>query len=73
MAIKVNNLASYSITIDDCARGKCPKILINEEGNALVQGLTVDSSTKKELGIPEGEDVVFVPNSIIQKLIQHNK
>lgn len=55
-----------------CAGGKCPKILINENGDALVQGLVVDNATKKELNVPEGEDVIFVPKSVFQEFVKQN-
>jgi len=70
MAIKIENLGLF---IQTCGGGRCPKILINENGDALVQGLSVDDATKKELNVPEGEDVVFVPKSIIQEFMEQNK
>jgi len=58
--------------MNNCAGGKCPKILIDENGDPIVQGLSVDDVTKKELNVPEGENVVFVPKSIIQEFVKHN-
>lgn len=69
MAIKVN-LDSF---IQRCGGGRCPKILTNENGDALVQGLLVDNATKKELNVPEGEDVVFVPKEVFQEFVKLKK
>lgn len=70
MDIRIENLGLF---IQTCGGGRCPKILINENGDALVQGLLVDDAIKKELDVPEGEDVVFVPKSIIQEFVGKNK
>jgi hypothetical protein len=56
-----------------CTAGGCPKILINENGDALIQGLLVDESVKKSLNVPKSEDIVFVPKSIIQEFVKQNK
>ena len=69
MAIQIVNLDSF---IQECGGGRCPKILINENGDALVQGLLVDDSIKKELNVPKEEDIVFLPNEVIQEFLNNN-
>ncbi|MDR2125654.1 MAG: hypothetical protein LBP63_02325 [Prevotellaceae bacterium] len=56
-----------------CGGGRCPKILLNEDGDALVQGLLVDDSIKKTLNVPQGEDIIFLPKEIIQEFLENNK
>ena len=65
-----NDFGFFIEVLPQCASGLCPRILLNENGDALVQGLLVDDATKKELNVPEGEDVVFVPKSIIQGFVK---
>ena len=56
-----------------CGGGACPKIFIDDNGDALVQGYLVDDTTKIKMNLNDDEDVVFVPKSIIQELIKQIK
>ncbi|MDR2125653.1 MAG: hypothetical protein LBP63_02320 [Prevotellaceae bacterium] len=71
--MKIINLDTFHKTYENCGGGTCPKILLNEDGDALVQGLLVDNSIKKDLNVSNGEDVVFVPKNIIQEFLMQNK
>ena len=74
MAIKIEHLDLFTHSYEaSCGGGACPKILINDDGDALVQGLLVDEATKKKLTIPEGEGLVFVPNSVIKEFLKQSK
>jgi hypothetical protein len=76
MAKKIINLDSFVQTGDvppQCAGGLCPKILIDDNGDALVQGYVIDDATKAKMNKNEDEDIVFVPKNIIQDLIKHYK
>ena len=70
---KLNLELFHRVITATCGGGSCPQILINDNGDALVQGSLLDESVKKGLNLPNGEDVVFVPKSIIQKFLKQNK
>ena len=74
MKIITFNFDSFIHRIEaSCGGGRCPKIYINDDGDALVQGYFVDEATKIKMNLNEDEDVVFVPKSIIQEFIKQIK
>ncbi len=56
-----------------CGGGRCPKILLDEKGNALVQGAKVDKVCVAGLNVPEHEDVVFIPKDVIAEFLANCK
>lgn len=68
-----DDCGTFIEVLPQCGGGHCPRILIIENGDALVQGFVVDNATKKELDVPEGEDVIFVPKSVFQEFVKLNK
>ena len=73
----VKNIINYDSFVykyeTSCGGGACPKIYINDNGDALVQGYFVDDATKIKMNINEDENVVFIPKSILQELIKQIK
>jgi hypothetical protein len=39
-------------------------------GEILIQGYTLSPNDKEELNIPEGEDVVSIPEPVMRKIIE---
>lgn len=52
----------------DCAGAKCPMVSLDSEGNALIQGIKISSESLKKMVIPDDEEIVYLPNRVIQEL-----
>ncbi len=54
-----------------CGGGRCPKILLKENGDALVQGKIVGQDVLSRLNVPSDENVVFLPESVIKEFLRN--
>ncbi len=54
-----------------CGGGRCPKILIKKNGDALVQGSIVGDDILTGLNVPAEENVVFLPKEVINEFIKN--
>lgn len=43
----------------------CPEVLLLEDRRAVVRGYRIDSDTRGTLGMPDNEDAVIVPMSLL--------
>lgn len=53
-----------------CRGSACPTIFADECGNYYFQGKIVPSIDKKKLNIPYDEDIVLVPEELVNNLIK---
>lgn len=54
-----------------CGGGRCPKILLKKNGDALVQGGIVETDVLRNLNVPSGENVVFLPGEVVKEFIKN--
>lgn len=54
-----------------CGGGRCPKILMNRNGDVLVQGSNVDDEVRAHLNVPTGENVVFLPRDVMKEFLDN--
>ncbi len=52
-----------------CGGGRCPKFLVNDNGDVLVQGTKVERSSVSGLNVPPYEDVVFIPKDVLAEFL----
>lgn len=55
-----------------CRGSACPTIFTDECGNYYFQGKIVPSIDKKKLNIPDDEDIVLIPEELVNKFIEKN-
>ena len=51
-----------------CGSGKCPSVIIADDGNAYVQGYNLAADESKSLHAPLGEGFVRMPLATLRKL-----
>ena len=56
-----------------CGGGRCPRVFLAENGDFIVQGLTIDSETKKLFTPLPEEDVVRLPKEVVEELFRNYK
>lgn len=54
-----------------CGGGRCPRVFLAENGDFIVQGLTIDPGLKKELDPLPNEDVVRLPKEVVDELFRN--
>lgn len=52
-----------------CLGGNCPTIFRTESGSFVVQGVAVDADTRAHMNMPDSEDAVEVPASLLLQLV----
>lgn len=54
-----------------CGGGRCPKVLLRDNGDALVQGIKVeDADIRAGLNVPDTEEVVFLPSDVVREFVE---
>ena len=53
--------------------GCCPSIYENENGDYIIQGISLDDEIKKNLKLGKNEDAILVPADLIDELIKTKK
>jgi len=51
-----------------CGGGKCPAVIIGDDGNAYVQGYQLGAGENGELAAPAGEGFVKMPVATLKKI-----
>lgn len=54
-----------------CGGGRCPKVLLKKNGDALVQGAVIGEEILQRLNVPAEENVVFLPGEVIKEFIKN--
>ena len=57
-------------TTPNCESSACPTIYQDENGNYFFQGFKVKNQVKSELGVPENEDVIELPEEFVSVFLQ---
>lgn len=55
-------------SIDMCGGGRCPRVLKSENGDVLIQGYSISQEDMAALGIPNGENIIFLSKEILSQL-----
>lgn len=53
----------------DCTGGSCPALLLTDSDQVIIQGLTLDSLTRSNISLPEGEDVIRMSLTTFRSLV----
>ncbi|MDM4767282.1 hypothetical protein [Pelomonas sp. SE-A7] len=48
-----------------CAGGKCPTLYRGSDGHIYVQGFVVEDALKASVSVPNGEELVRIPEALI--------
>lgn len=57
----------------NCANSSCPTIYQDKDGNFFIQGFQLKDIAKKDIPLPEGEDVVMVPKDFLMEFVAKNQ
>lgn len=68
LTVNLDKFKMYSGDIHGCGSGRCPRVLINDAGDVIIQGQCLSQKSVSELNVPDGESVVFLPKEIVEKL-----
>lgn len=68
--INLNDFVTFSgcDELTNCGSGRCPRVLINNSGDVIIQGISLPTETFDAMKIPEGENAIYLSKEILSEL-----
>lgn len=66
--VQLKEFKHYSGGPDMCGGGRCPRVLLNDNGDAIIQGYGLSQENISDLKIPDGENVIFLSKEVLAQL-----
>ncbi|MFA7192013.1 MAG: hypothetical protein WC089_01800 [Candidatus Paceibacterota bacterium] len=70
MDLKILCSESKELDGGTCSGSSCPTIYESSNGSIIVQGFKITNEERNTILIPQGEDMVVIPKSLIEKIIK---
>ena len=68
ITVELNEFRDYGDGISNCGGGRCPRVLINDNGDAIIQGYSLSPDNIATLDVPNGENVIFLSKDVLAQL-----